>query len=106
MAKDKKGKKDGAKKAGEQPPVKTGMENRSIIENAYGADYEKQVLARAQRRANRRELDRELSALATLALIRSGISNPQIREERKEDAPPTPEELEARLRHIIDGVDN
>lgn len=69
-------------------------------------EYEEDVLEKARRRAHRRALDRELAALANLALIRSGISKPAIREEPKKDAKPTPEELEARLRYIIEGADS
>ena len=68
-------------------------------------DHDQKILERARRRADQRARDRELAALASLALIRSGMEKPKIREEPKKDAPPTPEELEARLRHIIDGVD-
>ena len=68
-------------------------------------DRDQKVLETARRRAARRARDQELAALANLALIRSGMENPAIREERGKDAKPTPEELEERLRHIIEGAD-
>ena len=67
-------------------------------------DYD-DILKKAAHRAARRATDRELAALANLALIRSGMSGePSIREER-DAAKPTPEELEERLRKIIDGAE-
>ena len=69
-------------------------------------EHDAKLLDRARKRAAQRAHDAELAALANLALIRSGFqSGPAIREERSENARPTPEELEERLRHIIDEAD-
>ncbi len=80
---------------------------QALAKSAPGANVpEENVLDSARRRAARRARDEELAALASLALIRSGMeSRHKIREERSKDAKPTPEELEERLRSIINDAD-